>query len=404
MKHQIEAELKTPAMIERNIKLGRGGIRELEFIVQALTLIYGGRDRRLRIAGTVAALETLDSLGYIPSARAHELADAYLFLRDVEHKLQVVAGLQTHVLPDSEAPMRALAARMGFGKDARALEEFSVRLGKHRALIAMQFRETLAGGDEESVRQASDAAELAWNSAYDPDASTPYLAELGFARPDESGRHLDLLARGPSHAPTSPRRRELLERLGPSLLDEIASLPDPDLALMNLAEVIAAIGARTSFLALLEQHPATRRILLRLFSSSAYLSTIFIRHPDMLDTLVRSDLAATRRSPAELRDELAGLIAASPDFESKLDALRAFRHQEFLRIAIADPARDLGLFEVQRELTTLAETVLDEAMALARIQTAARFAIPPTMRLCAIAMGRLGAREMSYNADLDLIF
>jgi glutamate-ammonia-ligase adenylyltransferase len=188
------------------------------------------------------------------------------------------------------------------------------------------------------------------------------------------------------------------------LIDEIGRLPDPDLALMNLAEFIAAIGARTSFLALLEQHPATRRILLRLFASSAYLSTIFIRHPDMLDTLVRSDLAATRRSPAELREELAGLIAASPDFESKLDALRAFRHQEFLRIAIADLAGDLELFDVERELTTLAETVLDEAMLLARIQTEARFPIPPTMRLCAIAMGRLGASEMSYNSDLDLIF
>ena len=231
-----------------------------------------------------------------------------------------------------------------------------------------------------------------------------YLGELGFARPDESARHLELLARGPSHAPTSPRRRELLERLGPVLLDEIGPLPDPDLALMNLAEFIAAIGARTSFLALLEQHPATRRILLRLFASSAYLSTIFIRHPDMLDTLVRSDLVGERRDPTELDAEIAGQMAASPDFESKLDALRAFRHQEFLRIAIADLAGDLELLEVERELTNLAETVLDEAMALARIQTEARFKIPATMRLCAVAMGRLGAGEMSYNSDLDLIF
>jgi [glutamine synthetase] adenylyltransferase / [glutamine synthetase]-adenylyl-L-tyrosine phosphorylase len=404
MKRQIEAELKTPAMIERNIKLGRGGIRELEFIVQSLTLIYGGRDPRLRIEQTVTALEKLDSLGYLPSKRAGDLADAYLFLRDVEHKLQIVAGLQTHVLPADESGMRALAARMGFGKGAGALAKFSARLKSHRALVELQFRETLAGGEEESTRWVSPAAELAWNSALDPDSSTRYLRELGFARADESARHLELLARGPSHAPTSPRRRELLERLGPMMIDEIGRLPDPDLALMNLAEFIAAIGARTSFLALLEQHPATRRILLKLFASSAYLSTIFIRHPDMLDTLVRSDLAATRRSPGELRDELAGLIAASPDFESKLDALRAFRHQEFLRIAIADLAGDLELFDVERELTTLAETVLDEAMALARIQTAARFAIPPTMRLCAIAMGRLGASEMSYNSDLDLIF
>ena len=404
MKRQIEAELRTPAMIERNVKLGRGGIRELEFIVQALTLIYGGRDPRLRIVETVAALEKLDALDYLPSIRARELADAYLFLRDVEHKLQVVAGLQTHVMPADEAGMRALAARMGFGKSSDALEKFTAALKAHRALVETQFRATLAGGDEESARTVSPAADSAWNSALDPARSASHLAELGFVRPDESARHLELLARGPSHAPTSPRRRELLERLSPILLDEMGRLPDPDLALMNLAEFIAAVGARTSFLALLEQHPATRRALLRLFASSAYLSTIFIRHPDMLDTLVRSDLAGARRSREELRGEVAGLIAASPDFESKLDALRAFRHQEFLRIAIADLAGDFELSDVERELSGLAEMVLGQAMELARIETAARYPIPKTLRLCAVAMGRLGAREMSYNSDLDLIF
>ena len=117
MKHQIERELRAPDLVERNIKLGYGGIRELEFIVQALTLIYGGRDPRLRSAETLAALERLGTLGYLNAGRARELADAYLFLRDVEHKLQVVAALQTHVLPVDDAGRRALAARMGFGKE-----------------------------------------------------------------------------------------------------------------------------------------------------------------------------------------------------------------------------------------------------------------------------------------------
>ncbi len=406
MKHQIERELRAPDLVERNIKLGYGGIRELEFIVQALILVYGGRDPRLRTAQTLAALERLGALGYLDPARARELAAAYLFLRDVEHKLQAVAALQTHVLPANSAGRRALAARMGRGKDAAAQARFEAELKGHRGLVSAQFREMLGAAEDRGGRTASEAAEHAWRAALEPHASAPMLQALGFARPAESAGHLMLLARGPEHAlaAAAPRRRELLERLGPLLLDEIRELADPGLALMNLASFIAAIGARTSFLELLEQHPATRRVVLSLFASSAYLSTIFIRHPDMIDTLVRSDLARPRRSSAELGEELRALVVASPDLESRLDAIRAFRHQEFLRIAIADLAGGLDADAVQAELGLLAEVVLRRALELARAAVAAQLPIPPALELAAVAMGRLGAAEMSYNSDLDLIF
>jgi [glutamine synthetase] adenylyltransferase / [glutamine synthetase]-adenylyl-L-tyrosine phosphorylase len=404
MKRQVEAELRSTAMVERNIKLGRGGIRELEFVVQALTLIYGGRDPRLRTERTLDALSRLRTHGYLSPERARRLADAYLFLRDVEHKLQVAAGRQTHTLPADESAMRALAARMGFGKQPQSAARMLERLSAHRAMVAAQFREMLAGSDQESAARGSAQAEAAWTAALDPQVSAPILAALGFARPDESAGHLEFLARGPEHPPTSPRRHELLDRICPLLLDEMKALPDPDLALMNVASFVAAVGARTSFLALLEQHPATRRVLMRLFASSAYLSTIFIRHPDMLDTLVRSDLVHPRRALEVIRQELAGLVAAATDFESRLDVLRTFRHQEFLRVAIADLAGDLALPDVERELTNLAEAALGEALKLAFAEVAARQPIPPQLRLVILAMGRLGAGEMTYNSDLDLIF
>jgi glutamate-ammonia-ligase adenylyltransferase len=404
MKRQIEAELRSTAMVERNIKLGRGGIRELEFVAQSLTLIYGGRDPRLRTERTLDALSRLKSYGYLSPERARRLAEAYLFLRDVEHKLQIVAGRQTHTLPADQPAIRALAARMGFGKQSDAAARMLERLGMHRALVAAQFREMLAGGEEESAPQVSARAEAAWSAALEPPASAPILAEMGFARPDESAGHLEFLARGSEHAHPSVRRHELLDRLCPLLLDEMTALPDPDLALMNLASFIAAVGARTSFLALLEQHPATRRVLMRLFASSAYLSTIFIRHPDMLDTLVRSDLVHPRRALDDLKQELAGLVVAATDFESRLDVLRTFRHQEFLRVAIADLAGDLELPDVERELTNLAEAALGEALKLAFAEVAARQPIPPLLRLAILAMGRFGAAEMTYNSDLDLIF
>ncbi len=404
MKRQVESELGSPDLVERNIKLGYGGIRELEFIVQSLTLIYGGRDPRLRVAQTLAAIDRLELHGYMHATRAQRLREAYLFLRDLEHKLQIVAGLQTHTLPAGGEAMAAVAARMGFGKDQAASARFARALKSHRDLVATHFREMLAGGGERTEPVVANAARTAWAAAFEPERAAPALRELGYAHAAESVAHLTLLARGPAHAPASPRRRELLERLGPLLLDEMRELPDPDLALMNLAAFIAAVGARTSFLALLEEHPATRRVLLRLFASSGHLSALFIRHPDMLDTLVRSDLARLHRSAAELAAEISGLTAARADFEGRLDAIRAFRHQEFLRVAIADLAGDLELDEVQAELSKLAETVLREGLALARGEVAGRHGIPGDLRLCALAMGRLGAAEMSYNSDLDLIF
>lgn len=403
MKQRIERELRSPDLLRRNVKLGYGGIRELEFIVQALTLIYGGRDPRLRTASTMGALERLEACGYVPAPRARALAEAYLFLRNVEHKLQVVAGLQTHTLPTNSAGLRTLAARLGFGKAADAVARFSAELDTRRELVAEQFRQMLRDEAEEPAA-ASVSAQAVWQAASDVAHATALLAELGFAQPAQSAGQLERLARGPASSADSPRRREALARLGPRLIDEIRELADPDLALMNLSSFIAAVGARTSYLTLLEERQATRRVLLRLFGSSAYLSTLFIRHPEMIDTLVRSDLARARRAPAELAAELDALLAACDSLEGRLDAIRAFRHQEFLRIAIADLGGALELHEVEAELTQLAETVLRAALQLAFREARERYRIPAELKLCAMAMGRVGAGEMSYNSDLDLIF
>ncbi|HLH75780.1 MAG TPA: bifunctional [glutamate--ammonia ligase]-adenylyl-L-tyrosine phosphorylase/[glutamate--ammonia-ligase] adenylyltransferase [Candidatus Binataceae bacterium] len=404
MKQMIEQELRSPAAVESNIKLGRGGIRELEFIVQALTLVYGGRDPRLRYPRTLDALARLQEGAYLSAARARQLSAAYLFLRDVEHKLQVVANLQTHSLPADPRALRQLAARMGFGKEAGGLARFEAVLTEHRRLVAELFREMLPGGEGNGAMAASDLARQTFAAALEPEAAAAGLQALGFAQASESAGHLLLLARGPAGALASPRRRELLQALGPLLLDEISALPNPDHALANLAACIAAIGARTSFLTMLQQHPATRRMLLSLFSSSQYLSGLFIRHPEMLDVLVRSDLARLRRSALEIRAELNGLLAHCVDFESQLDAMRSFRHQEFLRVAIADVAGQLDLAAVAAELSTVAEAVLVAALELARQQVASSYPSARQLQLCVLAMGRLGAAEMAYNSDLDLIF
>ncbi len=403
MKRQIENELRTPDLVERNIKLGRGGIRELEFIVQALVLIYGGRDPRLRTPRTLHALEQFATYGYMPRERTTALSEAYLFLRNVEHKLQVAAGLQVHTLPADRNGLAVLAARLAYPKGAEGSDRFQRDLEEQRRRVAEQFHEMLSG-EAHGAETLPPLAELAWRAAGQPEQSIPALRELGFAHPESSAQHLKLLACGPAYMPPTERRRESLERLGPRLLDEVSRQSNPDLALGNLADFVKAVGGRSSFLALLAQHPGTRQVLLRLFASSAYLSEIFIRHPEMIDTLVRSDLARARREEAELTTDLQALIEACDDFEDRLDALRSFRHQEFLRIAIADLATQLPLEAVQTELTLVAEVVLREALKLAHAEVAKRSESMPRLRLCILALGRLGAGEMTYNSDLDLIF
>jgi glutamate-ammonia-ligase adenylyltransferase len=404
MKQQIEDELRSSDLVQRNVKLGYGGIRELEFIVQALALIYGGRDPRLRTPRTIEALERLEEREYMTAARARNLRTAYLFMRNVEHKLQVAAGLQNHTLPSDPRALAVLAARLGYGKALDAAPRFIRELEAHRDQVAAQFRAMFREDDDPSEPVVPKQAQAAWRVALDREWSIPALAELGFAHPAESVRHLELLARGAAHIPASATRRAALERLGPILLEEIRRLPDPDLALMNLASFITAVGARTSFLALLEEHAATRRMLLRLFASSAYLSALFIRHPEMIDTLVGSAAARELRTPVALGAELHALLEACEDLEGRLDALRVFRHQQFLRIAIADLTGNLTLDEVQSRLTMLAEAVVQEALEEARAEAGRRVPIARELRLSVLAMGRLGAREMTYNSDLDLIF
>ncbi|MGH7859722.1 MAG: DUF294 nucleotidyltransferase-like domain-containing protein, partial [Candidatus Binatia bacterium] len=189
----------------------------------------------------------------------------------------------------------------------------------------------------------------------------------------------------------------------PALFGEIRTSTDPDLALHHMAEFISAVGARTSFLALLTEKPETLRLLVGLFSSSRYLSHFFLRHPELLDSLVRADLAMVHKDRAVLDAELDSLLQAAPDYEAELDALRRFRNEEFLRIGVNDIHGLLDFVEVNEQLSDLAEACLAAALRIASRTIAERFG-PSPGRFAVMAMGKLGGHELNYNSDLDLIF
>jgi len=342
----------------------------------------------------------------VEPALAERLGAAYRFLRDVEHKLQVVHERQTQLVPSDPEEALALARRLGFRGPA-AVDAFSAALERHAGAVRAAFDALFQGPHEERRREAGAEAIALVEELEREETALERLARLGFREPAAAYRELRLLRDGPPHAPPSARRRQALAALAPALLAEVARSAAPERALRHLATFVATIGARTSYLHLLLENPGVMRLLVRLFAASEFLSAYFLRHPELLDSLVRADLVRLVRTRDDLAAELAGRLAAAPDREAELDTLRRFRHEEFLRIGVHDIERSLAPEEVSAQLTLLAETCLEAAVAMARREVLSRSrlaAAPPTVGLAVVGMGKLGGGELGYASDLDLIF
>ena len=377
-----------------DLKLGRGGIREIEFFVQALQLLHGGRDPNLRVRGTMKALDRLLYAGLISSRDRDELAEAYVVLRRLEHRVQMLAERQTHSMPEDVRENQRLARRTGY-QDASAM---SADLALHRSRVEARFKDLLrvasGSGPSEDPRAAAAA---------DPDATPEQraaaLAELGFDQPDATAEELARLAqkRGTPFQQAQP--------LGAALVTELAAAPDPDQALRHLADLYGGPVHPHATSELLAQSPRTTRLLISLFGSSDYLSRQLLTHPELIDQLVLRGAAALVRERADLRDDLANrLRPLSPlDVEAALTELRRFRNEEVLRIALHDVAGALAVEQVSRQLSDLADACVDACFALARAEIEKRYG-KRDAEMVVLALGKLGGRELGYHSDLDLLF
>ncbi len=403
MKARVEAQLGEKAG-RGNVKLGRGGIREIEFLVQVLQLIHGGRDERVRGSGSLPVLERLVAGGYLPADEGAELMQAYRFLRNVEHKIQIPHQRQTHTVPAEARDQETLARRLGY-RGADVVGQLWADIDRHAQRVRRAF-DKLFYEPEAETRRTGDAEMVRWLGALDSrQASLARLRDLGFVEPEASYDNLLLLRDGPPAARARAWRQKALYELAPALLGAILKAADPDLALRNLATFISSVGARTSFLALLRENPGTLRMLVELFGGSQFLANAFIRHPELLDTLVRADLVRIHRTAEDLSTELDTLLAGVGELEEALDVLRRFRNQEFLRIGINDLQSLLDPEDVSSELTALAEACLRSAAGVAARETCRRFGYTRLPgQIVALGLGKLGGAELNYNSDLDLIF
>jgi [glutamine synthetase] adenylyltransferase / [glutamine synthetase]-adenylyl-L-tyrosine phosphorylase len=397
MKARIDA--RAGAEGRDDLKLGRGGIREGEFFVSALQLLHGGRAPELRQRAMLQALDRLLYAGVVPARDRDALADTYLFLRRAEHRVQMMDARQTHRLPPP-GERRWLARAMGFSDE----ERFEAVLAAHRDRVAGLFGGLLGTGTGEWALDPELA--LLADAQVEDDARRAAIAtRRGFGDPDRTLAAIDVLAR--RRTPFSPTGDPVQ---AVALLAEVLATPDPDQALSHLADFAAALQSPEPYFRMLRQHRRAARLLLSLFGTSDFLSKRFLRHPELIDALLRDDQATQVKGPellgAELDERLA-LVPADlhPDdaLERKLAEMRRFKNEEVLRIAVHDIAGALPLASVADQLTDLAEALLQRALTVAEEEAAAKGRQPPS-RLCLVAMGKLGGRELGYHSDLDLIF
>jgi glutamate-ammonia-ligase adenylyltransferase len=387
-----------------DIKLGAGGIREVEFVVQALQIVRGGRDPELQIFGTVPALAALATRGIITGHSASVLRDGYVFLRTLEHRLQYRDDRQTQVLPADAGERRLLARALGF-EDA---DGFLATLQGHRTAVARQFNAVFdAPADDESAGEDTDRYRVLWE---DPRLTPDTLEELARAGFDDAPALVQTLATlraSRRYLQLPALSRDRFDVLVPRLLDVATAHrvagASPGVVVTRLLDLLDAVSGRSAYLALLIEHPPLLPRLAQLMAASAWAADYLTRRPLLLDELLDARVLLAEPDWNAWRSELDRLLdLRSDDAEAAMDALRHFQHAQTFRLLAQDLAGQLTIERLADHLSALADTILEAT--LARCWTHLRGATSPRPRFAIIGYGKLGGKELGYASDLDLVF
>jgi [glutamine synthetase] adenylyltransferase / [glutamine synthetase]-adenylyl-L-tyrosine phosphorylase len=403
MKGQIEAHLRRKPGI--NIKLGQGGIREIEFFVQALQLINGGRTPRIRSTSTLDGLNLLHEAGLVDKDTVADLRQAYLFFRKTEHRIQINHQLQTHELPRTTEEQEELARRMGYGQNA--LQCFLTDLESHRKVVEELFSSLFRPAGDEPTELISPRVGKMLQVIEHETAAVELLAELGFQEPEASYPLVKNLLSPSDRRIDSEKGRLLLARVAPLFLDELLNAPEPGRALAALDHYIDSLHSASGYFSTFLENPATVRFLINMFGESRFFTDLLIRHPQSIDSLISRGSHERPREGDDLESELAQRLIYCEDFEDELEVLRRFKHEEILRIGVSQFAGDIDSPTGRWLVTELAEVCLSAAVDIATREMGRKFGFadkdtPPPLVI--LGMGKLGGMEMTYLSDLDVIF
>ena len=410
MKQMVSLEVKRKGM-QNNIKLGRGGIREIEFFGHMFQLIRGGVTPDLQERSIQKVLRILVRENHIPPEVGDELSAAYVFLRDTEHCLQEFSDQQTHDLPSDSLDQARLAAAMGF-RETRAFME---QLEKFRSSVHRHFQMLLDTKDSKTEIQNIDEQLLAiWQGLVSEAQAETVLKDIGFKQPPEVLRLLHYLSSALGADQIGSKGQHRLDKLIPLVLKSVGEANKPEPVLGRIFDLLKSIGGRISYFALLLENPNALTHLIQLTEASPWIASFLALHPLLLDELLDPRTLYIPPDIDQVKKDLRRRMRSGPadDLELQIEQMCVFKEVNVLRVAAADVTGALPLMRVSDHLSGIAETVLAEVVQLAYAHLLAKHGRPRCelngkrgdSGFAVIAYGKLGGLELGYGSDLDLVF
>lgn len=392
---ELHAQIRAEAKARRdNIKIGAGGIREIEFVAQVFQLVRGGRDAALRARPTLAALEQLALRRLLPEPAVRELISCYYFLRNLEHRLQYLDDKQTQTLPRDARDREIIAQAMGCSNYDEMLRELDTR----RRAVVSHFEQVFVRSSEDG----DDALIALWNENVETEETHSLLSGLGYKDARESARRLSEMHRGRRYVEMPQRSRDLVDRLLPRLIKLSAEFENPDHTLERLLKLVETISRRESYLAFLVEYPHAAANVARFLSASPWAAEYLTAHPILLDELIDPRVLHTEPDWHVIGKELDAQLDAVADPEAQMDLLRHFKQVQVLRLVAQDLAGLLPLTRLSDHLSALADLVLHETLRLTWQELRNKHRETP--RFAIAGYGKLGGKELGYASDLDIIF
>lgn len=408
MKSMIAREVRRRGL-KNNIKLGAGGIRETEFIVQVFQLIRGGRERSLQLRALMPTLAAIGELALLPAEQIDALRHAYLFLRRLENLLQSLGDQQTQTLPDDELDRARLAWAMNTDGWLALMAQMETHMSSVRAIF-----DELIGEDTPDIDDQRELAEFIglWQDKLDEDDLVPLMPQLNEEQRRSLHHTLEAFRQDINRRTIGPRGRQALDQLMPRLLSEICLRTDAAVTFSRLTPLLLGVITRSTYLELLTEYHGALRHLIRLCAASPMVASQLARHPLLLDELLDPATLYQPTATDAYRDELRQYLMRIPtdDEEQQLEALRQFKQAQLLRIAAADIAETLPVMKVSDHLTWLAEAIIESVVQQAWNMMLHRYGRPSHLKdenergFAVLGYGKLGGWELGYSSDLDLVF